>query len=39
MGAQKDDVDFPPIILTGLTWGAFMGGSSNIRYQVVNLSG
>jgi len=28
-------VDIPPVGLTALTWGLFMGASSNVRYQIV----
>jgi hypothetical protein len=28
-------VDIPPVGLTALTWGLFMGVSSNVRYQIV----
>ena len=35
MGTPEDAVDIPPIGLTALTWGYFMGISSNLRYQLV----
>ncbi len=25
----------PPLVMTSLTWGLFMGVSSNVRYQIV----
>ena len=28
-------MDIPPVGLTALTWGLFMGASSNVRYQIV----
>ncbi len=28
-------MDIPPVGLTALTWGLFMGVSSNVRYQIV----
>lgn len=33
-GASEDDVPVPPLMKTALTWGLFMGVSSNLRYQV-----
>ena len=32
---DKSQVDIPPVGLTALTWGLFMGVSSNVRYQIV----
>mmetsp|Transcript_6022 Transcript_6022/g.17239 ORF Transcript_6022/g.17239 Transcript_6022/m.17239 type:complete len:412 (+) Transcript_6022:46-1281(+) len=35
-GAEGDRVlDIPPLGMTALTWGLFMGASSNLRYQAV----
>ena len=34
-GTKHDDVEVPPVIQTGLVWGAFMGLSANTRYQMV----
>ncbi|KAK9832451.1 hypothetical protein WJX74_010617 [Apatococcus lobatus] len=34
-GAKEDDLAIPPLVMTSLTWGLFMGVSSNIRYQIV----
>mmetsp|Transcript_19718 Transcript_19718/g.54762 ORF Transcript_19718/g.54762 Transcript_19718/m.54762 type:complete len:421 (-) Transcript_19718:153-1415(-) len=34
-GTSENDVPIPPIGLTGVTWGVFMAGSSNVRYQTV----
>ncbi|KAK9823760.1 hypothetical protein WJX72_005247 [[Myrmecia] bisecta] len=34
-GASEDDVAVPPLVRTALTWGLFMGVSSNTRYQIV----
>lgn len=28
-------LDIPPLGMTALTWGLFMGASSNLRYQAV----
>ena len=28
-------LDIPPLGMTALTWGLFMGVSSNVRYQAV----
>ena len=36
-GASEDDVPVPPLMKTALTWGLFMGVSSNLRYQVKPL--
>lgn len=33
-GEKGEGADPQLIVMTGLTWGAFMGGSSNLRYQV-----
>jgi hypothetical protein len=33
-GPSEGDVDIPPLGMTALTWGLFMGTSSNVRYQV-----
>ena len=33
-GPSESDVEIPPLGLTALTWGLFMGTSSNVRYQV-----
>ena len=33
-GEGKHEGDASEVLMTGLTWGAFMGGSSNLRYQV-----
>jgi hypothetical protein len=35
MGSQENDVAVPPVVETGLVWGAFMGLSANTRYQLV----
>eukprot|EP00884_Botryococcus_braunii_P007742 jgi/Botrbrau1/1696/Bobra.116_2s0038.1 len=35
VGASEHDVPPPPVVKTALTWGLFMGVSSNLRYQVV----
>jgi Protein RETICULATA-related len=32
---SEDDVDIPPLGMTTLVWGLFMGTSSNVRYQIV----
>jgi hypothetical protein len=34
-GPSPHDLTPPPVLLTGLTWGLFMGVSSNVRYQIV----
>lgn len=34
-GTKEDDLAIPPLVMTSLTWGLFMGVSSNIRYQIV----
>ena len=34
-GARDGDVEVPPVLQTGLVWGAFMGLSANTRYQLV----
>ena len=34
-GLKDDDVAIPPLGMTALTWGLFMGVSSNLRYQGV----
>ena len=34
-GIKEEDVDIPPLGMTALTWGLFMGVSSNLRYQAV----
>lgn len=35
-GAEGDRVlDVPPLGMSALTWGLFMGASSNLRYQAV----
>ena len=34
-GIKDDDVAIPPLGMTALTWGLFMGVSSNLRYQAV----
>eukprot|EP00873_Tetraselmis_striata_P015938 jgi/Tetstr1/436202/TSEL_025047.t1 len=34
-GTTEDDVAIPPLDRTALTWGVFMAGSSNLRYQAV----
>jgi hypothetical protein len=34
VGAKEHDVEPPPVVMTALTWGLFMGVSSNLRYQV-----
>jgi hypothetical protein len=34
-GASDDDVAVPPLVMTALVWGLFMGCSSNVRYQTV----
>ncbi len=33
-GHCEGDVCIPPLGMTALTWGLFMGVSSNVRYQV-----
>ena len=33
-GVAEGAVDIPPLGMTALTWGFFMGTSSNVRYQV-----
>lgn len=32
---DKVQLDIPPVGKTALTWGLFMGVSSNVRYQIV----
>lgn len=32
---DKAQIDIPPVGKTALTWGLFMGVSSNVRYQIV----
>lgn len=34
-GAKDNDVAVPPVLETGLVWGAFMALSANTRYQIV----
>ncbi|CAL8467544.1 g7082 [Coccomyxa elongata] len=34
-GVAEGAVDIPPLGMTALTWGLFMGTSSNVRYQIV----
>ena len=34
VGTSEADVTPPPVGMTALTWGLFMGVSSNVRYQV-----
>ncbi|KAI8462697.1 MAG: hypothetical protein J3K34DRAFT_455167 [Monoraphidium minutum] len=34
-GPSEHDVEVPPLLMTSLVWGLFMGVSSNLRYQVV----
>lgn len=34
-GAKDNDIAVPPVLETGLVWGAFMALSSNTRYQIV----
>ena len=34
-GHKETDVAIPPLGMTALTWGLFMGVSSNLRYQAV----
>lgn len=38
MGVSEQDVKPPPLVKTALTWGFFMGVSSNLRYQVKHIS-
>lgn len=35
VGTKHDDVQVPPVLETGLVWGAFMALSANTRYQLV----
>lgn len=35
LGTKEDDVAIPPVLETGLVWGAFMALSANTRYQLV----
>ena len=34
-GTPEDAVEIPPVGMTALTWGFFMGVSSNLRYNMV----
>ncbi|KAG8081106.1 hypothetical protein GUJ93_ZPchr0007g6113 [Zizania palustris] len=33
---SEDDVPVPPLLKTSALWGAFLGVSSNTRYQIIN---
>jgi hypothetical protein len=33
---SDDDVPVPPLLKTSALWGAFLGVSSNTRYQIIN---